>query len=83
MLNTFIQTLFNFYFQVTFMNDNLSKVYAKSAKSEQDHREYPEVLREALSIGKAYFKFKISPLDGQTYFLTYWSLCVLNYIFTF
>ena len=48
------------------MNDNLSKVYAKSAKSEQDHREYPEVLREALSIGKAYFKFKISPLDGQT-----------------
>ena len=38
------------------MNDNLSKVYAKSAKSEQDHREYPEVLREALSIGKSFFQ---------------------------
>ena len=38
------------------MNDNLSKVYAKSAKSEQDYREYPEVLREALSIGKSFFQ---------------------------
>ena len=34
------------------MNDNLSKVYAKSAKSEQDYREYPEVLREAVSIAR-------------------------------
>ena len=34
------------------MNDNLSKVYAKSAKSEQDYREYPEVLSEAVSIDR-------------------------------
>ena len=31
---------------------NLSKVYAKSAKSEQDYREYPEVLREAVSLAR-------------------------------
>ena len=34
------------------MDDNLSKVYAKSAKSKQDYCEYPEVLREAVSLGK-------------------------------
>ena len=37
---------------VHIMEDNLAKVYANSQRAEQDFRNYPAVLREAISIGR-------------------------------
>ena len=34
------------------MNDNLSKVYANSSYAESDFREYPAVLRQAVSLAR-------------------------------
>ena len=34
------------------MNDNLAKVYANSKRAEDDYREYPTVLREAVSLAR-------------------------------
>ena len=37
---------------VHIMDDNLAKVYANSQRAEQDFRNYPSVLRQAISIGR-------------------------------
>ena len=38
--------------KVNLMNDNLSKVYANSKRAEQDFREFPNVLRQAISLAR-------------------------------
>ena len=38
--------------KVTLMNDNLAKVYSNSKRAEQDFREFPSVLRQAVSLAR-------------------------------
>ena len=38
--------------KVNLMNDNLSKVFANSKRAEQDFREFPNVLRQAISLAR-------------------------------
>ena len=38
--------------KVTYISDNLARVYANSTRAEADMREYPTVLRQAVSLGK-------------------------------
>ena len=38
--------------EVVLIDNNLAKVYANSSRAEQDFREYPTVLREAISIAR-------------------------------
>ena len=38
--------------KVTFISDNLAKVYANSVRAESDFREYPTVLRQAVSLAR-------------------------------
>jgi transcription elongation factor SPT6 len=38
--------------KVTYMNDNLSRVFANSQRAEADMREYPNVLRQAISMAR-------------------------------
>ena len=38
--------------KVTLMNDNLARVYANSVRAEEDFREFPTVLRQAISLAR-------------------------------
>ena len=38
--------------EVALMDDNLAKVYANSTRAEQEFREFPSVLRQAVSLGR-------------------------------
>ena len=37
---------------VTLMSDNLARVYANSKRADQDFREFPPVLRQAVSLAR-------------------------------
>ena len=39
---------------VTLMSDNLARVYANSKRADQDFREFPPVLRQAVSLARRF-----------------------------
>ncbi len=55
---------------VHFMDDNLSKVYAASSRAERDFREFPVVLRQAVSLAR---RMQVRKYDMKCFVMSYFS----------